>query len=69
MQDLLRSGGFTRRKFLSMVGYAAGGAAMYQAMTSLGHAAESDFKGPFKLEGQAKEGASVLILGGGWPGW
>jgi monoamine oxidase len=40
---------------------------MYQAMTSLGHAAESDYRGPPKLDG-APKGASVLILGAGLAG-
>ncbi len=35
-----RSGG-SRRELLSLVGAVAGSAAMYQAMTSLGSAAES----------------------------
>jgi monoamine oxidase len=40
---------------------------MYQAMTSLGFAAESGYKGPVKLGGDVK-GASVLILGAGLAG-
>ena len=40
---------------------------MYQAMTSLGHAATSDYKGPLRLDGDPK-GASVLILGAGVAG-
>ena len=39
-------GAFTRRDLLSLIGSVAGSAAMYQAMTSLGFAAESGFKGP-----------------------
>ena len=35
---------------------------MYQAMTSLGHAAESDYRGPLVLDGDPK-GAAVLVLG------
>src|SRR6185295_20367992 len=58
---------FTRRDLLSMIGQAAGGGAMYQAMTSLGFAAESNFSGPPQLAG-AKKGASVLILGAGLAG-
>ena len=50
-----------------MIGYAAGGSVMYQAMTSLGFAAESTFKGPVKLEGNPK-GATVLVLGAGLAG-
>ncbi|QPF88045.1 flavin monoamine oxidase family protein [Bradyrhizobium genosp. L] len=40
---------------------------MYHAMTSLGFASESAYKGPIKLGGNAK-GASVLILGAGLAG-
>src|ERR1700730_10620265 len=57
----------SRRDLLSLVGTVAGGAAMYEAMTSLGFASESGYKGPVKLEGDAK-GASVLVLGGGLAG-
>ena len=57
----------TRRDLLSLVGAVAGSAAMYQAMTSLGFAAESGYKGPIKLSGDTK-GASVLILGAGLAG-
>jgi monoamine oxidase len=59
--------GLSRRDLLALVGTVAGSAAMYQAMTSLGFAAESTYKGPIKLEGDAK-GASVLILGAGLAG-
>jgi 2-polyprenyl-6-methoxyphenol hydroxylase-like FAD-dependent oxidoreductase len=47
-----------------MIGLTAGGAAMYQAMSSLGFVAESSFKGPVSLSG-APKGSSVLILGAG----
>ena len=50
-----------------MIGRAGGAAAMYQAMTALGHAAETQFKGPPMLSG-AKKGASVLVLGAGLAG-
>jgi len=40
---------------------------MYQAMTSLGLAKESPYRGPITLDGDPK-GASVLILGGGLAG-
>ncbi len=33
---------FSRRDLLTLIGKTAGGGAMYQAMTSLGFAAESD---------------------------
>jgi monoamine oxidase len=57
----------TRRDLLSLVGSVAGSAAMYQAMTSLGFAAESGYRGPIKLDGDAKN-ASVLVLGAGLAG-
>ncbi len=56
----------TRRDLLALIGAAAGGSVMYQAMTSLGHAAESDYR-PLALDGDAK-GASVVILGAGLAG-
>jgi monoamine oxidase len=40
---------------------------MYQAMTALGHAAETQFSGPPALSG-ARAGASVLVLGAGLAG-
>ncbi len=40
---------------------------MYQAMTSLGLAAESSYRGPPKLDG-ARKGASVVVLGAGMAG-
>jgi monoamine oxidase len=57
----------SRRDLLSLIGAVAGGAAMYHAMTSLGLASESGYKGPIKLGGDPK-GASVLILGAGLAG-
>jgi monoamine oxidase len=57
----------SRRDVLRMIGLSAGGAAMYQAMTALGFAAESKYKGPVDLAG-APRGASVLILGAGMAG-
>jgi len=57
----------TRRQLLHMVGATAGAAAMYQAMSSLGFAAESPYKGPIDLQG-APRNASVLILGAGMAG-
>src|SRR3954454_15698781 len=57
----------SRRDLLSLVGAVAGSAAMYQAMTSLGFASETNYKGPIKLSGDTK-GASVLILGAGLAG-
>lgn len=57
----------TRRDLLAMIGKVGGGAALYQAMTVMGHAAESQFTGPPQLSG-AKPGASVLVLGAGLAG-
>jgi monoamine oxidase len=57
----------TRRELLTMIGNVGGGMAMYQAMTALGHAAETQFSGPPKLAG-ARPGASVLVLGAGLAG-
>ena len=54
----------SRRRLLSMIGMSAGATAMYQAMHSLGFAAESSFKEPANLAA-APEGASVLVLGAG----
>src|SRR6516164_334919 len=60
-------GTLKRRDLFRMIGAVAGGSAMYQAMTGLGYAADSQYKGPIKLEG-APKGASVVVLGGGWAG-
>ncbi|MBA3055643.1 MAG: NAD(P)/FAD-dependent oxidoreductase [Sphingomonadales bacterium] len=57
----------SKRDLLSLIGSTAGATAMYMAMTSLGQAQASPFKGPLKLDGDAK-GASVLILGAGVAG-
>jgi monoamine oxidase len=62
-----RATSMTRRELLSMIGASAGSAAMYQAMTSLGFAADSGYKGPIQLSG-APSGASVLVLGAGIAG-
>src|SRR5579864_355994 len=56
-----------RRDLLSLIGAMAGSAAMYHAMTALGYASESSYRGPIRLEGDPK-GASVLILGAGLAG-
>ena len=50
-----------------MIGLSAGGTAMYQAMHSLGFAAESNFQAPVRLSA-APRGASVLVLGAGMAG-
>lgn len=57
----------TRRDLLAMIGKVGGGMAMYQAMTALGHAAETQFSGPPNLSG-ARPGSSVLVLGAGLAG-
>lgn len=60
--------GVTRRDLLKLVGIAAGGAVLHQAMADLGFAAESTYTGPMKLEGKVKKGTSVIILGAGIAG-
>src|SRR5450631_2613562 len=57
----------SRRELLRMIGVTAGNAAMYQAMSSMGFAAESPYRGPIDLQG-APKGASVLVLGAGMAG-
>ena len=57
----------SRRDLLALIGTVAGGAAMYQAMASLGFAAKSSYQGPIELAGDVG-GASVLILGAGLAG-
>ena len=57
----------SRRDLISLIGAAAGGTAAYQAMTSLGFAAPSPYRGPIRLEGDPK-GASVVVLGAGLAG-
>ena len=48
MQREPPAAGMSRRELLKLIGLTAGSAAMYQAMTSLGYAAESGYKGPIK---------------------
>src|ERR1700727_2245619 len=57
----------SRRELLGMIGTTAGAAAMYQAMSSLGFAAESPYQGPIDLQGTPR-GASVVVLGAGIAG-
>ena len=57
----------SRRALLGWIGKTAGAGAMYQAMSSLGFAAESTKPGTLKLSGTEK-GASVLVLGAGVAG-
>jgi len=64
---MIEDQGPSRRELLSMIGKAGGALAMYQAMTALGHAAETQFTTPPALSG-AKKGAKVLVLGAGLAG-
>src|ERR1700744_3173162 len=57
----------TRRQLLSAIGMVGGTAALYQAMTTMGHAMETQYKGSPDLSG-ARPGASVLVLGAGLAG-
>ena len=57
----------SRRELLQMIGLTAGASAMYEAMGSLGMAAESPYRGPIDLQG-APRGTSMLILGAGLAG-
>ncbi|GBQ33335.1 NAD(P)-binding protein [Gluconacetobacter azotocaptans] len=57
----------TRRQLLTALGLAGGTAALYQAMTVMGHAADSRFSGPPVLSG-ARKGSKVLVLGAGLAG-
>src|ERR1700722_12847416 len=57
----------SRRRLFEIIGASVGGAAAYRAMTRLGHAEESPYRGPIKLDGDPK-GASVMILGAGLAG-
>jgi monoamine oxidase len=59
--------GTSRRDLLALIGAVAGSAAMYEAMSSLGLAADSGYSGPIALGGDVR-GASVLILGAGLAG-
>ena len=61
------TGKTTRRQLLSTIGMLGGSALMYNMMTTLGYAAESQFTGPPKLSG-ARKGASVIVLGAGLAG-
>lgn len=63
----MQGGKTTRRELLSAIGMLGGAAALYQAMTTMGHAAESQFTGPPRL-GAAGNGKSVVILGAGLAG-
>ncbi len=57
----------TRRELLTAIGMMGGGAVLYQAMTTMAQAAETQFAGPPHLSG-ARPGASVVVLGAGLAG-
>ena len=57
----------SRRELLRRIGQGAGAAVLYQSMTALGLAGESDYSGAIDL-GAAPRDASVLILGAGMAG-
>ena len=57
----------TRREMLRAIGLIGGASVLYQAMTAMGHAAETQFTGPPNLTG-ARAGASVVVLGAGLAG-
>ncbi|WP_226896220.1 flavin monoamine oxidase family protein [Polymorphobacter sp. PAMC 29334] len=61
------NGPTTRRDVLHAIGVMGGASVLYQSMTTMGHAAETQFKGPPNLSG-ARPGASVLVLGAGLAG-
>jgi len=63
----METGRTTRRQVLTAIGMMGGSAALYQAMTTMGHASETQFAGPPKLSG-ARSGASVVVLGAGLAG-
>jgi len=66
----MQAGGRTttsRRDLLALIGTVAGSAVMYEAMSSLGFASDSSYKGRVELGGDVR-GASVLILGAGLAG-
>ena len=65
--DQIPTPAMTKRDLLTLIGRTAGATAMYMAMAQFGQAAASTFKGPVKLEGDAK-GATVLVLGAGVAG-
>jgi len=67
MTDQTSGCAMNRRDLLRMIGLTAGAGAMYQAMSTLGHAAASPYSGPPDLAG-APPGTSVLILGAGLAG-
>jgi monoamine oxidase len=67
MENDSAASAMSRRDLLRMIGATAGAGAMYQAMNTMGFAAESPYRGPVDLQG-APRGASVLVLGAGMAG-
>jgi monoamine oxidase len=57
----------TRRQLLTTIGMLGGTAALYNVMTTMAQAAETQFNGPPNLSG-ARSGASVVVLGAGLAG-
>jgi monoamine oxidase len=57
----------SRRELLLRIGQSAGAAMMYQAMSTLGFAAQSSYQGPVKLT-DAPANTSIVILGAGMAG-
>ena len=57
----------TRRQLFNAIGLIGGTAAIYNMMTTFGHAAETQFTGPPNLQG-ARKGQSVIVLGAGLAG-
>jgi monoamine oxidase len=58
--------GWSRRRFLQMVGMAGGSAAVYETMTALGMINQpTAFAGPPRMRAGAGKGKTVLILGAG----
>ena len=58
----------TRRDLLTLIGTVAGGAAVYQAMTSLGLAADSGYKGPDLARRRPRGAPPCWCWGRGSPG-
>ena len=57
----------TRREVLHAIGMLGGASVLYNAMATLGHAAETQFAGPPNLQG-ARPGTKVIVLGAGLSG-
>lgn len=57
----------SRRNLLSLIGVMGGSAAMLEAMNHLGHAQDSRYRGPLKLDGKPGK-TRVVIIGAGLAG-